>query len=274
MSRKHRKANQKPQEVKSQEGHKEDTSKFVLQEPKIKIDLTIRDYSFTEKQANFIKIALDKNTKMCQINGIFGSAKTFLAVYCSLVLLKEKKISKILYIRNPLEFTRSGKMGYIPGSIDEKLEPYAQVFRLKMLEFLPKSQVDYLINEQKIECLPIGYIQGRTFQNSAIIIDEAVSLNREELLMALSRMGEHCKMFILGDTFFQNNIGNQSGFQEIFDIFSDQESKDNGIFTFEFKEINDIMRSKFLQFVMHKLRLLEQLKSNTDWSPSKKPNGK
>jgi len=253
--------------------HKEDKSIHVEQAPKIKIELNIRDYVFKPKQQDFIKIALNKDTKMCLLDGIWGSSKTFLSVYCSLMLLKEKKVSKILYIRNPCEFTKSGKMGFIKGDINEKLGPYMQPFTAKLYEFLTKPQIDYLINEGKIECLPIGYVQGYTFNATAIIVDEAVSMTKEEILMVLSRMGEHSKMFVIGDTFFQNTIGEKSGFKEIFNIFSDQDSKDNGIFTFEFKELEDVLRSSFVRFIMTKLRLLEQSKG-IDWSPSSKSDKK
>ncbi len=233
---------------------KQDKSPRVPQRAKIKDSLEIRDYTnWTDKQKEFINIALDKNSKVLMVDGLWGTAKTFTSVYCALKLLNDKKVSDIFYLRNPVESSSVSKLGYIKGDISEKMSPYAAPFLDKLDEFLQKEDINKLLNDNRIHVLPVGYLRGLNWNSKAIIVDEASCFTYEDLLLIISRMGEFSKMFIIGDS-FQNDIKEKSGFNKFFDLFSDQESKENGIFTFKFQEKTDIVRSKLLQFIMGKIK--------------------
>ena len=119
---------------------KKDKSEKVHQREKISDTLQIKDLNWTEKQKQFINLALDKETKVMLVNGPAGSSKSILAVYCALKLLSEKKISDIIYIRSAVESSDS-KLGFLPGDADEKLHFYNIPFLEKLDELLPKADV-------------------------------------------------------------------------------------------------------------------------------------
>lgn len=232
-------------------GKKEDKSLYVHQNKKINFDLNIREFPWTERQKEIIDNALDKKTKLTLIDGIWGSGKSLMAVYCCLKLLQEKKISNILYIRNIVQ-SGSGTLGWLPGSIDEKIGPWMQPFQQKLDELLPKTQSDKLIKEGWVETQPMSLLRGTSYNCYGIIIDEIGCASREEILLALSRVGNFSHVFGIGDS-WQVDIKN-SGFKDLYNIFDDEESKENGVFAYELQEEMDVMRSEFLRFVMKKVK--------------------
>ena len=100
------------------------------------------------------------------------------------------------------------------------------------------------------DCLPVNYIRGANWNDVIVIIDEAQNFSYYELLTALTRIGENSKIIICGDI-MQSDIKN-SGFKEIFNIFNDQESIENGVVCKEFTT-NDIKRSEIVRFIVSKL---------------------
>ena len=110
-----------------------------------------------------------------------------------------------------------------------------------------------LIDDNRVHVLPVGHIRGLSWNCKTIIVDEASCLSYEDLILLISRVGEFCKVFIIGDT-FQNDIGAKSGFEDFYKLFDDEESRKHGIYTFKFNEITDIVRSELLQFVMTKIQ--------------------
>lgn len=236
---------------------KTDTSPTVSQNNKITSELTIKDRSdLTPKQVEILKTALDKNTKCIFIDGIFGSGKTWLATLASLKLLNQKKVDQILYIRNPVESSTTGKLGFLKGDINEKIGPYADIFLDKLEELLPKSQVDYLQKDNRIECIPLGFTRGKSWNCKAIIVDEASCMSYADILLLLTRCGEFTKVFFIGDQKNQSDIKN-GGLGEMMSKFNDEISKENGIFCFELNEKEDIVRSKFVRFILEHLGIVK-----------------
>ena len=230
-----------------------DTSVRVQQNAKIKDELKIREsFRLTEKQKEIIDIGLSKNCRCILIDGLWGTSKSYLATLISLKLLSNKKVDQILYIRNPVESSTSGKLGFIKGEIESKMAPYNEIFFNKLEELLPHSDIEMLTKENRIKCLPLGYTRGLSWNCKAIIVDEAASMTWDDILLLLTRCGEFTRIFFIGDSLNQNDIGTKTGFKKIFDLFSDQDSKDNGIFTYELQNESDILRSGFVRFVMKK----------------------
>lgn len=233
---------------------KKDVSVHVHQREKIKHELQIKsNFELNDKQKNILTTCTDKNTKCVFIDGVWGTGKTYILCLAALKLLNEKRISDIYYIRNPVTASRNSQIGFLSGSIAEKMSPYSIVLQDKFAELLPKSQIKALIEEGRIECIPTGFLQGRSFNCSVIIVDEAASMSWEDLMLIISRCGHFTKIFFAGDTQNQVYLSNQSGYKKFFDFFSDEDSKKNGVFTFELKDTLDIVRSDFLQFVMRKM---------------------
>lgn len=228
-----------------------DTSPKIFQRDKIKFELKINDLNWTEKQREILETSLKKDTSMIVIDGIWGSGKTLLAIRSCLQLLNEKKISNILYIRNAVQ-SGSGTLGWLPGDISTRLGPYAAPLYQKLEELLPPSEAKKLISEGIAECQPIALLRGTSYNCYGIIIDEASCMTKEDIMIALSRVGKFCKVFLIGDD-YQRDVNN-SGFKKLYEIFDDEESRSNGVYTYKLQEEMHVMRSAFLQFVMKKVR--------------------
>jgi len=235
-----------------------DKSPFIYQDSKLKTPVAIRcRYQLTEKQEIIRETAMDKQTKLVLIDGLWGTGKTLVATLAALQLINDKKVSGLVYLRNPLEATATAKVGTLPGTLEERMETYNAILYDKLGELLPAADIDRLKKEKRVECMPVGLIQGKTFACKAVILDEAASCSYDDIMLVVSRLGEHGKLFIIGDSQFQLTLGSRSGFKRFFDIFHDQESMDNGVFAFELKEKSDIRRSGLLRFVMEKTGVIK-----------------
>lgn len=235
-------------------GEIRDCSPFVPQMGKIKFNLGIRERDdLTERQRVIIETMMHKDTKCVMIDGFWGTGKSFISILAALKLINEKRCSDLLFLRNPVESSQSGRLGFLKGSLDEKMEPYLQILWQKIEELLPHGDIDKLKAENRIQGVPLGLTRGLSWNAKVIVVDEAASLTYDDILLIMSRCGKFTKIFFIGDSENQNDIGSKSGFKKIFDQFSDMESKENGIFTFELKEEKDIVRSDFVRFILKKV---------------------
>jgi len=219
------------------------------------VKLNIKSFNLTDKQKSFAQIAFDKNTKIIFINGPAGSSKTFLAVYCALHMLNMNPRSELKYIRTIAE---SGEraLGSLPGTVDEKFNPFMMPLYDKLDELLPLPQSKYLETNGFIEALPINFLRGATWNDKIIIADESQNYSTKELVTLLTRIGENTKMFICGDA-MQSDIGNKSGFMKVYELFNNKQSEDKGIFCFQFDE-EDIMRSEILKYIVATFKKLDK----------------
>jgi phosphate starvation-inducible protein PhoH len=232
---------------------KVDTSPVVYQKSKIKNPLNIVLRKLTENQQRFIDLALDKSTKMMLVSGPSGTTKTYLSVLASLMLMNQQKVSDIIYVRSIVE-SADVKMGSLPGEKDDKLSPYKQPLLDKLDELLPKQDIAFLTKECRIDGLPVNYLRGLNWNAKAIIGDEMQNFTRKEIITMMTRTGEFSKVFLLGDP-MQADIKFGSGFKEVFNLFNDDESRSQGIYTFEFTE-DDILRSALVKFIVRKIKQL------------------
>jgi phosphate starvation-inducible PhoH-like protein len=229
-----------------------DESPYVFQREKVGFEFSIKELPWTEKQKQLIEIIKDKNAKCILIEGPAGTSKTLTAVYGALNLLKSKKISDIVFIRSAVESADS-KIGYLPGSIDEKFEAYMVPFMEKLEELLEKGTLNRLRNDERFSATPVNYIRGLHWAAKVIIVDECQNITFRELITTITRMGEFSKIIFCGDPMQSDLAENKSGgFSKICDIFADEESKKHGIHYFQFTK-DDIVRSEFVKFVVNKL---------------------
>ncbi len=129
--------------------------------------------------------------------GPAGSGKTFLCICEALRLLLTRKVSGIVLTRPVVEAGES--LGFLPGDLREKLDPYTRPLYDAMNAVLPRESVARLQENGMLETAPLAYMRGRTLSASAVILDEAQNTSREQMKMFLTRLGEGSKMFITGD---------------------------------------------------------------------------
>lgn len=233
---------------------KHDSSLHVPQRDKLKGKLELKPLNWTEKQKQFLELALNKESKIIFINGPAGSAKTVLAAFAALQLLNEKRCSDIYYIRSAVE-SADNKLGYLPGELEDKMSYYGFPFLDKLDELLPKGDVDSLTKENRISIFPVNYIRGLSWNAKAIIVDEAQNMTQKELVTVLTRLGRFSKCFVLADPMQSDINGKSGGFVNMTKIFNDAESEKQGIYNFEFGE-EDIMRSELVKFLVNRFKFL------------------
>lgn len=229
-----------------------DKSPKVPQRTKIDYTLSLRGLDWTEKQKAFIDLALNKDTKIIFLSGPAGTSKSILAVYCALVMLNEKRISDIIYVRTIIE-SAAVSMGTLPGDEHSKLKYFVSVLNDKLEELLPAGDIKKLNMDERVKGMPVNYLRGASYNAKAIIVDEAQNGTFNELLTCLTRIGKFTKYFILGDP-MQTDLKHkdQSGFKPMYDIFNTDKAKEEGIFCVEFGK-EDIMRSEILKFIIEQV---------------------
>lgn len=229
----------------------EDKSPIIPQRNKIKNLLSIQQRPLNDKQKQFLEIAMDKKTKIVFVTGPAGTSKTYVAVLAALQMLNERRVSDIMYIRSAVESSEA-KLGFLPGEAEDKMAPYLAPLIDKLMELLPKDDVEYLKKEERISSIPVGFLRGLNWNAKVIISDEAQNMTVKELFTLITRVGEFSKIFIVGDP-DQSDINGKSGFNKMMSYFDDEESRENGIQIFRFTE-DDIVRSGLVQFIVKKVK--------------------
>jgi phosphate starvation-inducible protein PhoH and related proteins len=130
--------------------------------------------------------------------GLPGTGKTFLAVAKAIKLLQEGKVSKIIITRPLVE--AGEKVGYLPGDLDEKAAPYMRPIFDCILKFMTKETFLTLLGSE-IEVAPLAYMQGRTFDYTFMMFDEAQNATLDQIEMFLTRMGKNSKVVLSGDPY-------------------------------------------------------------------------
>ena len=149
----------------------------------------------SEKQKNYVR-ALKQNEIIISA-GPAGTGKTFLAVAVALRMLLEKKIERIILSRPAVE--AGEKLGFLPGDIREKVDPYLRPLYDSFYDLLDYEKIQKKIEVGDIEIAPLAFMRGRTLKNSFAILDEAQNATDTQIKMFLTRIGENSKIVINGD---------------------------------------------------------------------------
>lgn len=149
----------------------------------------------TAGQAEYVR-AITEND-LCFCLGPAGTGKTYLAVAMALSLLKVGRLKRIVLARPAVE--AGEKLGYLPGDMQAKVNPYLRPLFDAMHDMMEFEQIKRFMLNDAIEVIPLAFMRGRTLNNAAIILDEAQNATIQQMLMFLTRMGEHSKMIITGD---------------------------------------------------------------------------
>ncbi len=209
-----------------------------------------RKFKFTTRQRRFLATLLDPNVKIFFVSGPAGSSKTYMSLYGCLRLMAEDTEKELLYVRSIAESADKG-LGSLPGDITEKFNPFLMPLYDKLEEIVFEGDTAFLKQKGRISAVPINFLRGANWNNKLIVADEAQNFTFKELTTLVTRLGEDSKLIICGD-FMQSDINGKTGFGEMFDLFSDEKSEENGIYSFKFTRA-DIVRSKILKFIISKL---------------------
>ena len=149
----------------------------------------------TAGQAAYVQAMFENDLTVCL--GPAGTGKTYLAVAVSLGLLKANRISRVALVRPAVE--AGEKLGYLPGDMVAKVDPYLRPLRDAMLDMMTPEQSKRLMQNDVVEVIPLAFMRGRTLNNAAIILDEAQNTTVPQMLMFLTRLGRSSKMIVTGD---------------------------------------------------------------------------
>lgn len=168
-----------------------------------------------------------RNHDITICDGIAGSGKTYVALYEGILGVLTKRFDKVILCKSVIS-TPNENIGFIPGTVEEKMEPHIISYKGNMKKMLNnESNVERLFKEKKVEVLPLAYIRGVTLDKSFIIIDESQNITMDLFKSIITRIGEDSKMIFLGDTeqidFNQDKLKKQSALQHIINIFKDEE---------------------------------------------------
>jgi phosphate starvation-inducible PhoH-like protein len=136
------------------------------------------------------------NNQIVVINGRAGSGKSLVAAQTALDLLFKKEVGKIFITRANIVTGRD--MGFLPGDIDDKLNPYLEAFKDNLYTCYDKEKIDKHLQLKEIEGMPVSYIRGKTIQD-VLVVEEAQNLTKHEMLAILTRLGKHGRIIINGD---------------------------------------------------------------------------
>ncbi|MCL7461184.1 PhoH family protein [Pseudomonas sp. NW5] len=152
--------------------------------------------------------------------GPAGTGKTYLAVACAVEALEREQVRRILLVRPAVE--AGEKLGFLPGDLAQKIDPYLRPLYDALYEMLGFEQVAKLIEKQVIEIAPLAYMRGRTLNNSFIILDESQNTTLEQMKMFLTRIGFGSTAVITGDiTQVDLPRGTKSGLAHVIDVLRD-----------------------------------------------------
>lgn len=176
--------------------------------------------------------------------GPAGTGKTYLAVACAVEALLQDRVRRILLVRPAVE--AGEKLGYLPGDLAQKIDPYLRPLYDALYEMLGFETVNKYIERNIIEVAPLAFMRGRTLNNAFIILDEAQNTTREQMKMFLTRIGFGSTAVITGDaTQIDLPRGSQSGLTHVMNILADVEGMD-----FTYFQARDVVRHPMVQRIV------------------------
>jgi phosphate starvation-inducible PhoH-like protein len=228
---------------------KKDTSPKVYQREKIDFELHIRELPWTEKQKALIELGGSRDCRIIFLAGPAGSSKTLSAVRIGLELLNQKKVSDLVFVRAAVESADS-KLGFLPGDIAGKYEPYMGPFEDKIEELLPAGEVKRLKGDGRFIYQPINFVRGASWTARCVIIDECQNMTINEIQTLLTRIGKFTRMILCADS-AQSDLpkAKQGGFDKCLNMFNTDQAEKMGIYSLAFTN-EDIMRSELCKFIV------------------------
>lgn len=196
----------------------------------------------TPNQQKFVE--LFQGNDMVFATGPAGSGKTYTAIALAVRALKNKEVKKIILTRPAVE--AGEKLGFLPGDMKEKIDPYLQPLYDALEDMIPAAKLKDYIENKTIQIAPLAFMRGRTLNDAVIILDEAQNTTIHQIKMFMTRLGIGSKMIITGDiTQIDLHPTQQSGLKHALHLLH----KVKGIGNISFDK-NDIIRHKLVQRIV------------------------
>ena len=203
----------------------------------------------TPNQKKLIK-AFDENDLVFAI-GPAGSGKTYTAIALAVRSLKNKQVRKIILSRPAVE--AGEKLGFLPGDMKEKIDPYLQPLYDALEDMIPPLKLKEYLENKVIQIAPLAFMRGRTLNDAIIILDEAQNTTKQQIKMFLTRLGLNGKMIVTGDiTQIDLPHSQQSGLIHAMKVLHGIK----GISTVEFNK-KDIVRHQLVQHIVEAYEISE-----------------
>ena len=207
----------------------------------------------TVNQQRLVKLA-EKNDLLFAV-GPAGSGKTYTAIALAVRALKEREVRRIILTRPAVE--AGEKLGFLPGDMKEKLDPYLQPLYDALNDMIPAAKLQKYIEEGTVQIAPLAYMRGRTLDNAFVILDEAQNTTLSQIKMFLTRMGRNAKFIVTGDvTQIDLPRRSDSGLTRAMDTLKNIE----GIGIVEFDK-RDIVRHQLVKYIVDAFDKREELEN-------------
>jgi phosphate starvation-inducible PhoH-like protein len=197
---------------------------------------------------------IDQNTIVFGV-GPAGTGKTYLAMAKAVQALQRKEVSRIILTRPAVE--AGERLGFLPGTLNDKIDPYLRPLFDALHEMLDPESVPKLLASGTIEVAPLAYMRGRTLNDSFIILDEAQNTTPEQMKMFLTRLGFNSRMVITGDITQIDLPNGTSGLRAALDILSEVEDMSVSYLTSD-----DVVRHSLVARIIDAYSKFEESKRN------------
>jgi len=196
-----------------------------------------------QSQQEYVHQILNNDITFC--SGPAGTSKTYTACYAALKLLSEKKIQNVILCK-PIQ-EAGEKLGFLPGDIKDKIDPYMQSYISNMNKIIGPKLTEMLIESEVIQFKPLAFMRGDTFDDALMILDEAQNATFKQLMLFVTRMGKSSKVIVTGDVSQYDIAKNNIGLEAFTELMKDIKGVGHHKFTQK-----DIVRAKILQDVVNK----------------------
>jgi phosphate starvation-inducible protein PhoH and related proteins len=194
-----------------------------------------------QSQQQYVNQILNNDITFC--SGPAGTSKTYTACYVALKLLSEKKIQNVILCK-PIQ-EAGEKLGFLPGDISDKIDPYMQSYISNMNKIIGPKLTEMLVESEVIQFKPLAFMRGDTYDDALMILDEAQNATFKQLMLFVTRMGKQSKVIVTGDVSQYDIARNSIGLEAFTELMKDIKGVGHHKFTNK-----DIVRAKILQDVV------------------------
>ena len=196
-------------------------------------------------QSDYVDTLKHRSKKIVVVSGPAGTGKTLFATEYGLKHFLTGDYERLIFTRPSVSVDED--LGYLPGSLEDKMAPWVRPIYDILYRFIPPSEVQQMVDNKLIEISPLGYMRGRTFKNSWIVADEMQNSTISQMKMLLTRLGEGSRLVVTGDLDQHDRTGEVNGLEDFLNKFRGRRS--SSISSFEFNK-DDIQREAVVREVL------------------------